>query len=429
MLRTRLRILVVILLAAFPAYAQTSAPSSPPASPEGVTLASLISESLAHNPSLAVARYRWEAAKAKTRLLFTLPDPWIEYEYDKILVDNDMLMRGKTAPMRPFSVSQEFSFPYKYVLRREAARQEAAARERAYQEAERKVVQQVKSGYVALFLVQKKRALVAQQLDLLQQMVKSLQAQVASNQRGQADALRVQLEYAKLSNEGVLLEKEEKIAQARLRSLSGRQDNAVFTAERVTLPSETQLSEASVADAAKQNRAELLSMKDLVRKAQIEHTLSKQEYAPDFMVKYSRLERDNRPASGAWSAAVGVTVPIWFWDKQRSMVRETSAALKEMEAQYREAENMAVFEARSAYAEYTAARDLAVSFAANLVPQARAQFEAGRRGYEAGTVMFQDLLESLSMVRELEMEQYEAEADAHVALADLERLTGTPLIK
>jgi outer membrane protein, heavy metal efflux system len=88
-----------------------------------------------------------------------------------------------------------------------------------------------------------------------------------------------------------------------------------------------------------------------------------------------------------------------------------------------------VFEARSAYAEYTAARDLAVSFAANLVPQARAQFEAGRRGYEAGTVMFQDLLESLSMVRELEMEQYEAEADAHVALADLERLTGTPLIK
>ncbi|MDP2905656.1 MAG: hypothetical protein Q8O22_05080, partial [Candidatus Omnitrophota bacterium] len=90
-------------------------------SAEDLSLNSLIEECLKNNPQIVAAKQRYFAAQARVRLLRTLADPKFEFEYDKITADMDAVMRGKTAPMRTFSISQEIPFPTKLLLRKQVA--------------------------------------------------------------------------------------------------------------------------------------------------------------------------------------------------------------------------------------------------------------------------------------------------------------------
>ena len=80
---------------------------------ESLSLNSLIEEALQHNPQIKAAQYRLEASKARVTLLRSLEDPRIEYEYDKITASMDAVMRGTTAPMRTFAVSQDDSLHWR----------------------------------------------------------------------------------------------------------------------------------------------------------------------------------------------------------------------------------------------------------------------------------------------------------------------------
>ncbi len=164
------------------------------------------------------------------------------------------------------------------------------------------------------------------------------------------------MEYSKLSNQLVLLEQELKISESMLNSLLNLPPDA-----EVGIPGEKndknlELNEEKILKLTKESRPELKSFKEMVRKSEIDLTLSKLEYMPDFMVKYKREESNGR--AGSWAGMLGVTIPLWFWDKQDSFVKEAKANTEVVKADYRAEENMVLFEARSAYAKFEAAKNL-----------------------------------------------------------------------
>lgn len=393
---------------------------------KSLSLKLLIEEALKNNPQIQAAKARFEAAKSRVKLLRTLEDPKFEYEYDKITADMDAVMNGKTAPMRTFAVSQEVPFPTKLFLRKQSAQKEANSYDQEYKETERKVIKDVKEAYFQLFLSNKKILVTKENLDLLKQFIEIANRKYSVNKASQQDVLRAQVEYSKLSSQLVLLEQEEKISQSMLNSLLSRPSTS-----EVVIPEEQnygvlELKEENILELTKENRPELKSFKEMVRKSEIDYSLAKQEYLPDFMFKYKREEKNGQP--GAWAGMFGVTIPLWFWEKQYSFVKEAKANLGVVKADYQATENMVLFESRSAYVRFEAAKNLVKIYETGVLPQAQASLETTRLGYQADKINFLDLLDSQRILREFQMEYFESIANLEIALADLERSVGAELI-
>jgi outer membrane protein TolC len=393
---------------------------------ETVSLNSLIGEALKNNPQIKAAQYRHEAARARVRLLRSLADPKIEYEYDKITADMDALMTGRTSPMRTFAVSQEVPFPTKLFFRRQSAQKEASSFEQEYKETERKVVKEVKEAFFQLFLSHKKIAVTKENLELLDGFIKIANAKYSVGKAKQQDVLRAQVEYSKLSNQLVLLEQEQKIAQAMLNALLDRPADQVLGTPEEKKDKDLEIEEAKILQLAKDNRPELKSFKEMVEKTKIDYSLAKQEYLPDLMFKYRREERNGQP--GAWSGMVGMTLPLWFWEKQNSFVKEARANREEAQAEYKATQNMVLFETRSAYARFEAAKKLVKIYETGVLPQIQAALDTARLGYGADKIDFLELLDTLRSLREFELEYFESLANLEISLADLEQAVGADLV-
>lgn len=381
----------------------------------------LIEEALENNPQIQAAKQRYEAAKARVTLTRSLADPMLEYEYNKITPE----MIGETNAMRMFSASQEVPFPTKLFLRKQAAQKEANSFEQEYKEAERKVIKELKEAYFQLFLNDKKIKITKENLELLKQFVEVATKKYSVNKASQQDTLKAQVEHSKLSNQFVLLEQEKKIAESMLNSLLNREQSSAIELFDEEANADLLLGEKEVMQLAKENRPELKSFREMLKKSGIDLALAKQEYLPDLTVKYTRQETNGE--MGAWTGMIGVTFPLWFGGKQNSFVKEAKANVKVAQAEYQATENMVLFETQSAFAKFLAARNLVKIYETGVLPQAQIALETARIGYQSDQVTFLDLLDAQRSLREFQIEYFESLAELGIALADLERAVGIEL--
>jgi outer membrane protein TolC len=390
-----------------------------------LSLGTIIEEALKNNPQLSAAKGRYEAAKARVTLLRTLSDPKFEYEYDKITADMDAVMNGKTAPMRTFAISQEVPFPTKLFTRKQAAQKEANSFEQEYKETERKIIKEVKEAFFQLFLISKKIMVTEENLALLSQFVEVANKKYEVGKANQEDVLRAQVEYSKLSNELVLLDQEKQISQAMLNFLLNRPQDSEIVIGEVQDNKDFFIDEKKVLELTKENRPELKSFKEMLAKSKIEYSLAKQEYLPDFMFKYKREE--NNGGAGSWAGMVGMTIPLWFFEKQNSFVKEAKANVDVAKADYNSVEANTLFEVKSAYAKFEAAKKLVKIYETGVLPQAKAALETARRAYSADKIDLLRLIDSERTLRDFQIEYFESLANSEIALADLERAVGTDL--
>ena len=74
-----------------------------------------------------------------------------------------------------------------------------------------------------------------------------------------------------------------------------------------------------------------------------------------------------------------------------------------------------------------ASQDTARLLRETLLPQARATLEAAQAGYESGRVNFNTLIEAERQILRVRLALLDAEVDASVRLAELEKLVGASL--
>lgn len=384
------------------------------ASLESVSLKVLIDEALKNNPQIKTAKYRYESAVKKAALLRGVKDPQLEYEYG----NRDLQM-----PMNEFSLSQEIPFPTKIFLSRDMYRKEAEVFKQEIIRMERKIIKDVKEAYFQLFLVDKKISVTKDVLLLLSQFVETTTRKYSVGKAKQVDVLRAQVEYSKYSNQLVSLEQEKLIANANIIYVLGRKDDTEIAVAAETVDMTIEINEEEILKQARENRAELKAMKEMLKKAEIEHEMKKQEYFPDIMAKYKR----DFSGTGDWSVMLGLNLPVWFWDKQNPSVEETKLNIESVKYDYSAMENMVVLEVKSAYAKYKAVKKLTQIYKTGVLPQAQASLETARLGYEADKIDFLELLDIVRTYREFEIEYYESLANMQIAFAELEYSVGKSL--
>lgn len=381
---------------------------------------SFLKEAVASNTEILSAKKAFESAAARIPQAASLSDPMIEYEYDKI-TDADT-MSGEA--MKTFAVSQDIPFPTKLYLRAKIASRIAKMAYENYQAKERDVIARVKSAYAELFLVQKSMEINQGGKAILENLYKNATTRYSAGKASQTDALKAQVELSRIDNELILLEQKRRTAQARLNVLLNKNPNhdvGILSSEQ---PVKFSRSLEDYFQLALDNNPELKAYRYAVKRGESAYALSLNEFAPDLKIKFKQQVDQGRTEEGHWAGMIGVTIPLWFFEKQAFGVKEMKADLDRVRAEYKGKENAVLFDVTDAYARADANKKLIELYEAAFIPQAQEAVNVAVRGYEAQTTNISTVLESQRMFLSFKLEHYQVILDFRTALADLERAVG-----
>ena len=384
---------------------------------------SLVKEVLTLNPEILSAKNAFESASARIPQAASLNDPAIEFEYDRITADRSL----SGEPMKTFSVSQDIPFPAKLYLRAKIASRLAKMSYENYKAKERDVISRMKSAYFELALIYKAIDINKENKGVLDQLSNTAMKRYGAGQGTQADALKAQVELARFDNELILLEQKRVTAQAKLNVLLNRDPKADFG---VPLAGPAIRFNRTLDDFYRltlDNNPELKAYRYAIDRGKAAYDLSLNEFMPDFTVRFQQMVDKGRAQDGSWAGMVGVTIPLWFFQKQSFGVKEMKSDLEMVKAEYKAKENSVLFELNDAYARALANKKLVELYETAFIPQAREAVSVASKGYEAERSDFLTALDSQRMLANFKLDHYRAILDLRIALADLERIVGTDI--
>lgn len=387
---------------------------------ETISLEGLIKEALTNNPEILSAKKKFEAASARIFQVASLNDPILEFEYDRMTADR--MLTGD--PMKTFSVSQEIPFPTKLYLKAKIASKLSKMEYENYKAKEREIISRLKSAYSELLLTNKSIELAKENKGILEQFARTATMRYSTGTGTQADALKAQVEIAKIDNEIIILGQKLISQQAMLNTLLNREPKSALGMLSREAPVKFNKPLDEFYALAKANNPELKAYNYLVEKGNTAYALSISEFAPDFMVKYRRMMNGEKKE---WAGMVGVTIPLWFFEKQAFGVKEMKSELEMLKAECEAKENMVMFEVANAYSRIDANKKLIELYETAFIPQAEQTLQASQKAYETQALDFLSLLDSERMLIGFKLEHYKAILDLRIALADLEKAVGKDL--
>jgi outer membrane protein TolC len=182
------------------------------------------------------------------------------------------------------------------------------------------------------------------------------------------------------------------------------------------------------------NNPDLKSLLHVVEKGRAAKRLAGKESYPDFVVGVGYINigealDPNMPDSGkdAWTATVGITLPIWFGAK-KSRRQEAEAQYRQAQYNYAETVNRLrafteeiVFEHEDALRKTQLYRD-------GLVPKAEQSLNANYTAYQAGETDFLNLLDAQRQLLDFQLRFERSRSNLAIRRAELEMIAGTNLI-
>jgi outer membrane protein TolC len=374
-----------------------------------ISLDEAIQTALNNNPEIKTAKFKYESAKAKIPQSMSLSDPWFIYK-----ADAEMDMRDPA-----FEITQEIPFPTKLFSRGKVSDNEAKSKYEEYREKEKEVLAKVKTAYAKLYLAYKMIEVNKEVRGLLGQASDSATNRYSIGKAGQQDALKAQIELAKVDANLITWEQKRQSANAKLNILLNYSPENNIGEPELDKNSGSINALDDLYNLAKQSRSELKAMRYMIDKAKTSLNLAGQDYLPDFMISYERMLD-----SGEDMWMIGASVPVWFFMKQNYGVKEMQSDLAMAEYEYKNAENMVLFDIKDFYSQFDSNKKLKDLYETALLPQADQSFKSSLTAYESGQENFQGLLDSERTILELKMEYYEVLMNLEIAMAELERTVG-----
>ena len=139
---------------------------------------------------------------------------------------------------------------------------------------------------------------------------------------------------------------------------------------------------------------------------------------------YQATKANNRPVG--FAATVGLNIPL-PWGRQASGQREAAAQLGATQQRYEAARLEVEGALGEAVARLRAARATEALLRRETMPQARAGFQAVLAGYSQGRGELAAAVTAQRAVREVELRLLQAQLEAQVEMAAIERLVGGEL--
>ncbi len=130
---------------------------------------------------------------------------------------------------------------------------------------------------------------------------------------------------------------------------------------------------------------------------------------------------------GASAAIVGVSIPLPFFDRNQGNIRAAKYELSRVETQRESAVSQTYKALQTAYNKLNAAAHEVNQLQEQVLPGAKTAFEAAQTGYQQGKFDYLEVLDAQRTLFSTRTRYIQALAEYNRAVADVERLIGTPL--
>jgi outer membrane protein TolC len=393
-----------------------------------IGLKDLLEEAEQNNPQIQAARQGWQAAKQVPSQVSTLPDP--QFNLQQVNVGSPRPFAGYTNSDFAYiglGVSQDLPYPGKLRLKGDIAKREADVSQQQYESVRRSVLAGVKTVYFQLAYLSKTLGILESDGQLLQQVEKAADARYRSGMGNQQDLLEAQLERTKLLREITMHHLEVSKHQAQLKQLLNRSQSS-SDIEPADL-SETALpyTYEELLTATKAQNPQIAGAEKMVERQKLQVDLAHKDFYPDFNLQYMWQRTDPTQFRAYYMLSFGVRLPIYRSRKQRPELAQAEAELSRSHSELESQSQQIASELRVQYETAQKTAELLKIYKEGLLPQARAEFQAGVAAYQNNRQDFQALLASFLDVLHLDEEYWQNTAERETALARLEELTGLSL--
>jgi outer membrane protein TolC len=246
------------------------------------------------------------------------------------------------------------------------------------------------------------------------------------------DVVKAQSQYAQANYDLLLLKEMHEVETTRLNTLLNRNPDDPMGELEEPVIKELEFSIEELYKMVLKN--EELRMAELeVEKDDLEKSLSKYTYYPNFNIGLNYSEIDDTPVPGvsdsgqdALAVTFGINIPLWF-GKNRAAVEEAELK-REASSEKKDAiKNELLNKTKKHYFMLTNSERLVMLYAESLVPQAQRSMEIAETWYESGEGSLAGLLETQTIFYNFQIAYFRSVADYLKSLAELERLTGRSL--
>jgi cobalt-zinc-cadmium efflux system outer membrane protein len=124
---------------------------------------------------------------------------------------------------------------------------------------------------------------------------------------------------------------------------------------------------------------------------------------------------------------VGLSIPLPFFDRNQGNILEARRRISQGEEEKRSAEVGAYASLTAAYKDLTSAYEEVLLLKNEILRDAQSAYESIFEGYREGKFSLLDVLDAQRTVFDADFQYIQALRSYHLSLANLERLTGTPI--
>ena len=390
-----------------------------------LSLNSLIEEARKNNPDIQAGKKRWEASLARVPQAKSLDNPTISFSFEKA-AGSPFQLNKTMSEDRMLSFAQFIPWFGKLSLKGKIAVVESQMFGLEYKNKELEVINQVKNAYYDLSMNYKEIELSQDSLLFLENIAKLAEAKYAVGDIPQEEVFKIDLEIAKLSNTIANLKEERKAKETRLDALLNRNPESPLGVPELKEEIVFNKDIDSLYKLTLENQPELLIFSYAIERNKYAKSLAKRSFFPDLMAQIT--ERGFTTGTiGPWDLMLAITVPLWFWTKQRYEVKEAIANLEEAQAAYEAMKNKAFAEVKDLATKAEIAKNKINLYKNNQIPILEGSIQSSLAGYTLGKADMMMLLDTQRMLIEAKMDYYQALVEYNMNLADLERAVGVDL--
>ncbi len=377
----------------------------------GKDVESLLTLARERNPELSGMRLDAEAAAERVQQSQALPDPRLRLE----------LMETNR-----YTLTQELPWFGTRELRHEVASFSADSASAQATALWADLAARIKASYAQLYFLHHTEQLSREILSLMARLEQIAQVRYANGLAAQQDAIRAQVEQTAMQSELIALESERRQAQARMNALLSRpaQSSLAEPEKLRALPSEENLDFARLEARLRDKNPQLASGSSLVKAADRNTALVRQNRYPTFMLGVAPLQVQD--SFRQWGLMFEINIPLQQ-STRRSQEREAQLMLEAAQTRLSATANQALADLSENLAALEAARRTESLVRMRLLPQAELTLQAALAGYENGKVDFATVLEAQRQIRTAKQTQLKAQMESQTRLAQIERLLGEDL--
>jgi outer membrane protein TolC len=389
-----------------------------------IAIEALVAEAMRSNPEITGARSHWQGTTRVPRQMGTLDDPQVFVQEFTV---------GSPAPgsgyetsdfyYTGFGFSQDIPGPGKLKLRAQRAEKDAEYAHANLESVERRVVEKVRETGLNLFYLTRVRDLLERTHADLQTVAEGAEEQYRTGMAQQQDVLKAQLAATTIIKDSEMNRGDIAAAQASLKALLGREQDAPDIAIADVSPTSFNLPEARLGSAAEAGSADLKMARAMLAGSKDALDLARHDYWPDFSLGY-QYDKTGPGFRDYYMLTVGAKIPLYFWRKQTPAVEQAAEEKQSAESQLRAARLSAVSDLRSAAVEARSQEHIITLYRDGLIPQAEATQSSASAAYRTGKVDFQTLLSAVIDLLNLREGYYRAVADHEIAVARVKQIIG-----